>query len=113
MTLMSAVWQVITAIGPSIVAALSRGISADTLTAAVIDAAEAGAHARVEARTGEAPHPLGSIALRVDDLAALLVVEQQPILSAELRAVAVELRKRAAALAPTEPAPSATPTSDR
>jgi hypothetical protein len=100
---MATVWQVLTAIGPSIVAALSRGVSADTLTAAVIDAAAAGAHARVEARTGEAPHPLGSIAVRVEDLAALLVAEQQPILSAELRAVAAELRRRAALLASIEP----------
>lgn len=101
--------QVIGAVLPSVVESLTGGTPSSVLTHALIVTAEDVALRRV----GHAPSPLAVLAVRVDDLAALLVVEHQPILSAELRAVAVELRKRAAALAPTEPAPSATPTSDR
>jgi hypothetical protein len=107
-----AVGEVLGAVLPSVFESLKGGTPASILTHALIVATEEVALKRVATR-GTPAHPLAVLATRVEDLAALLVVEQQPILSAELRAVAVELRKRAAALAPTEPAPSATPTSDR
>jgi len=98
MTILDAVWQVLTAIGPSIVSALSRGVSAESLTSAMIGAASSGAHARVKARTGKGEHPLASIALRLDDLAALCVAENQPVIAGKLRSEAVELRTRSALL---------------
>ena len=96
--------QIGIALLPTISEALAGGTPAVILTHAMLVAAEEVALRRSDTH-GERPHPLVVVALRVDDLATLLVVEHQPVLAASLRDIATELRKRAAAVAPTEPAP--------
>lgn len=100
--------QVLGAVLPSVVESLSGGTPSSILTHALIVTAEDVALRRVGAHV----HPLVVLAVRLEDIADLLLVENQPIIAAHVKFEATELRKRAAALVPTEPAP-ATPTSSR
>lgn len=97
-----AVGEVLGAVLPSVFESLKGGTPASILTHALIVTAEEVALKRVATR-GTPAHPLAVLATRVEDLAALCVVEHQPIIAAHLQIEAAELRKRAAALAPTEP----------
>lgn len=98
---------------PAITSALAGGTPPQIVGAALVAASHDVAIRRVEARTHERVHPLVVEAVHLEDAAARLDVLGHPISAAHVRIEATELRKRAAALAPTEPAPSATPTSDR
>ena len=92
---------------PTLVDALKGGTPASILTHAMLVAAEEVALRRMDAtHDGARPHPLSVEALRLEDAATRLEALGQPISAVHVRGEAAELRRRAAALAPTDPAPA-------
>ena len=93
------------ALMPTLIEALSGGTPAAILTHAMLVTAEEVALRRIEARTHEHPSPLSLEARKIEDRAVVLEAMGQPLAADDLHRVAKELRKRAAATAPTDPAP--------
>ena len=90
---------------PAITSAIAGGAPAEIVGAAMVAAAHDVALRRIEARTHEHPSPLSLEARKIEDRAVVLEAMGQPLAADDLHRVAKELRKRAAATAPTDPAP--------
>lgn len=98
---------------PAITSAIAGGTPAEIVGGALVAASHDVAIRRVEARTHEHVHPLVSAAVRIEDIAADVRAEErrsapdpEGSLASHLEQAARALRRRAAALAPTEPAPA-------
>ena len=83
--------QVLGAVLPSVVESLTGGTPSSILTHALIVTAEDVALRRVGAHV----HPLVVLAVRLEDIAGLLLIEHQPIVASAVQLEASELRRRA------------------
>ena len=104
------VLEILGGIAGEVLTLVTAGTAKDRITSGLrigLEAATTVARERIESRNdGKPVQPLLVLALRGEDYAHALVAEHQPILAAEVALVVAELRKRAAATAPTDPAPA-------
>lgn len=107
--ILAIVLRIALAIAPGIKAAYDAGTAEAALTATLVaatKAAELAAKARIDARAGHATSPLLVEAEHHDDARVRLAALGQIVLAADAASIARELRRKAAAVAPTDPVPS-------